>query len=95
MSGGGRKYLYLDFMPFAIGGSMGWAITQDMLLPSSRLVSAAASGSPSRLALTSDAWLLDFTRRASRSCPGCTPTWPPPLWPCPGQGPFETPCHPG
>ena len=33
MFGGGRKYLYLDFMPFAIGSSMSWAITQDILLP--------------------------------------------------------------
>jgi hypothetical protein len=36
-----------------------------------------------------------LTRRASRSCRGCIPTWPPPPLPCPAQGPSETPCHPG
>jgi len=35
-----------------------------------------------------------LTRRASRSCRGCIPTWPPPPLPCPAQGPSETPCHP-
>ena len=35
-----------------------------------------------------------LTRRASRSCRGCTPTWPTPLLPCPVQGPSETALHP-
>jgi hypothetical protein len=49
MSGGGLKYLYFDFMPFAIGSSVGWAITQAILLPQFATDLSGASGSSSRL----------------------------------------------